>query len=137
MKIEMTGAVLAAVLSGTVVLENTITDAITKKEQVTVGKPASMSLEGVTNVVWDFGSTNLLHLTLSTNLQTNWVTVEELEVISTNKVRVRQVGFIFTNRMLWLSYGEATNYAVKLDILGKEEWPSGRRVEVVAPSVRR
>ena len=84
-------------------------------------------------IQWYFTGTNLIKFWVSTNLITNWYPVA-YEGPGTN--RVKQVGEIQTNRVLNIGYigrPGRTNLMI-LDILGKQDWYSQRRIVTIPRS---
>jgi len=98
-----------------------------------IGPATSVDVEGPVKIVWYIpGVTNQLHLSIQTNLITNWVTTKQLAVVRSNVVRVKQVGTVQTNRTMFVSYGKTTNSPLALlDVLGETDGaPESRIVNV-------
>lgn len=68
--------------------------------------------------------TNICEMELSTNVTTQWLTIEQEEGQTHN--RVKQIGVLVTNQVLMVTHDGATNEMV-LKMLGREEWPSQKR----------
>jgi hypothetical protein len=73
---------------------------------------------GVTNITWYYSPTQFITLRLSTNITTDW---RSIDVMKTNLAK--QVGYLVTNRTLSLLQAKQTN-RFHFEILGKEERPS-------------
>jgi hypothetical protein len=95
----------------------------------------------VTDIIWPIDSdTNLLHLVTTDLVTTNWVSLGHITnqppAIDAGKVVDRQIGYLQTNKVLILEYRNSTNKFL-LHVIGRDEWPSQKRLQPVTPQVRR